>query len=513
MTDLIATLAREARQYPDRIMLVDAAGAVTLGELWQRVSALGVAMQSAGVRPGERVALVGGNTPAWVQVWLASLAVGAVVVPLNPELRAADLAALISHAGARWAFVDLPGRRADDVRERLDGVGLLQRDGVTSEMCISLADLPPASTAMSVSAGGELAAILYTSGTTGAPKGVMLGHEGLLQNALDVIDYLSLDEGDVSLALLPFYYSFGNSILLTHLLAGARLVFGATLMYPEKMLALVDEHKVTGLYGVPGLFQLLLQRNLLADARWQSLRYVAQAGGPLSAPAADAIERSLPGTPVFIMYGQTEATARISYLSPEYRRLHPDSVGWPMPDTCIQIRDDQQQLLPSGEVGHVWVRGPGVMLGYWRNQQATAQVLVDGWLDTGDMGELDAGGFLYIRGRRSDMLKVSGQRLHPQEVEAVICEIADVSECAVDGVDDPLAGQVPRAFIVPRAGCEISPMAVLRYCREQLAAWKVPRHIEIVDALPKTGSGKIQRHLLADTINKPKQQSLSEGHA
>src|SRR5690606_33739069 len=198
---------------------------------------------------------------------------------------------------------------------------------------------------LAASIGGELACILYTSGTTGSPKGVMLSHDSLLQNALDVIDYLDLSEKDVALALLPFYYSFGNSILLTHLLAGARLVFGASLMYPEKMLALVAEHGVTGLYGVPSLFQMLLHKRLLADPRWDSLRFVARAGGAMSAVAADEIERALPGRSVFVMYGQTEATARISYLSPEFRRLCPDSVGWPMPDPCIQVRDEAQQLL------------------------------------------------------------------------------------------------------------------------------------------------------------------------
>lgn len=512
MTDLIATLAREARQHPQRVALVDARASLTLGELWQRVSALGEALQQAGLQPGERVALIGTNSPAWVQVWLAALAVGGVVVPLNPELRAVDQAALIDHADAGFVFIDQPEKKVRALHALLPDrkLVLLQPLGGINHLLLS--DHAITSAPIMASVGGELASILYTSGTTGSPKGVMLGHDSLLQNALDVIDYLDLAEQDAALALLPFYYSFGNSILLTHLLAGARLVFGASMMYPEKMLELVAEHRVTGLYGVPSLFQMLMHKRLLSDPRWGSLRFIAQAGGAMSAIAADEIERALPGRALFVMYGQTEATARISYLSPEFRRLCPDSVGWPMPDTCIQIRDEAQQLLPCGQVGQVWVRGPGVMLGYWRNPEATAQVLVNGWLNTGDMGELDQRGFLYIRGRRSDMLKVSGQRLHPQEVEAVICEMSGVEECAVDGIDDPVSGQVPRAFIVPVAGVEVSERDVLRHCREQLAAWKIPRRIEVVHALPKTGSGKIQRHRLADMAI-DKQRNHSEGHA
>ena len=512
MTDLIATLAREARQHPQRVVLVDARASLTLGELWQRVSALGEALQQAGLKPGDRMALIGANSPAWVQAWLAALAVGGVVVPLNPELRAADQAALVAHAEADFVFIDQPAQKVRALHTLIPEKQFVLCHPLEGISHLLLPEEATSVVPLAASIGGELACILYTSGTTGSPKGVMLSHDSLLQNALDVIDYLDLSEKDVALALLPFYYSFGNSILLTHLLAGARLVFGASLMYPEKMLALVAEHGVTGLYGVPSLFQMLLHKRLLADPRWASLRFVAQAGGAMSAVAADEIERALPGRSMFVMYGQTEATARISYLSPEFRRLCPDSVGWPMPDTCIQVRDEAQQLLPCGQVGQVWIRGPGVMLGYWRNPEATEQVLLNGWLNTGDMGELDQRGFLYIRGRRSDMLKVSGQRLHPQEVEAVICEMPGVEECAVDGVDDPVAGQVPRAFIVAAAGVELSERDVLRHCREQLAAWKIPRQIEMVHALPKTGSGKIQRHRLADmAINNQRKQS--EGHA
>ena len=512
MTDLIATLAREARQHPERVVLVDACASLTLGELWQQVSALGEDFRKAGLQPGERVALIGANSPAWVQVWLAVLAVGGVVVPLNPELRAADQAALITHAEAGFVFIDQSEGKIRALHELLPErqfVLLQSVDGI-SHLLVQGDEASAAPLLASI--GGELACILYTSGTTGSPKGVMLSHDNLLQNALDVVDYLDLTDKDAALALLPFYYSFGNSILLTHLLAGARLVFGASMMYPEKVLALVAEHGVTGLYGVPSLLRMLLDRRLLSDPRWGSLRFIAQAGGTMSAITADEIERALPGRSMFVMYGQTEATARISYLSPEFRRLCPDSVGWPMPDTCIQIRDEEQQLLPCGQVGQVWVRGPGVMLGYWRNPEATEQALVNGWLNTGDMGELDQRGFLYIRGRRSDMLKVSGQRLHPQEVEAVICEMPGVEECAVDGIDDPVAGQVPRAFIVAVAGVELSERDVLKHCREQLAAWKIPRQIKMVNALPKTGSGKIQRHRLADVALNI-QRKHSEGHA
>lgn len=512
MMNAVAMLANEAKRHPDRVQLVDGDARITLGQLWQSASALSSALQQAGVKSGDRIAIVGANSPQWVQVYLGVLVAGAVAVPLNPELRAQDIAALIRHSGARFAFVDVNSKLNEALLVELPEIIWLVKAGCFSEHCIDLNTLPQNDSLNMPGIATDLACILYTSGTTGAPKGVMLGHEGLLQNALDVSEYLQLSPQDASLAILPFYYSFGNSVLLTHLISGSRLVFGASLMYPERLLALVEQEKITGLSGVPSLFALLSQRELLSDPRWQSLRYVAQAGGALASALADNIQRFLVGRQLFVMYGQTEATARISYLPPEYQSEKRGSVGWPLPDTAIQIRDESGKILAAGEVGYVWVRGPGVMQGYWRNAQATAEVLVDGWLNTGDMGELDFRGFLYIRGRRSDMLKVSGQRLHPQEVEAVIAELPQVAECAVDGVEDTVLGQVPRAFVVLKAGEALTDMELMKHCRAQLAGWKVPRTVEMLTALPKTGSGKIQRHLLSEVLS-CEREKLKEGHA
>lgn len=510
MSDLIATLAMHVQRNPDRVALVDGDEKVSLSQLWQKVRALAFVLSNAGVKRGDRVAIIGPNTQEWVQVYLAAMASGAVAVPLNPDLRSVDLAALIGHAEASVVFADIPAGLAEDLITQLPEVTWLVKQKRFTGRCISLSDIenefaPEVSGALT-----DLGCILYTSGTSGAPKGVMLSHVSILQNAIDVVDYLELSSTDVSLALLPFYYSFGNSVLVTHLLSGARLVFGASLMYPEKLMALVEAECVTGLAGVPTLFQLLLKRELLSDIRWRSLRYVTQAGGALSAPAAERLSAALPWCRIFVMYGQTEATARICYLSPEYLLEKPGSVGWPMPDTCVQIRDECGAHLSAGEVGQIWVSGPGLMQGYWRNKLATDNVLIDGWLRTGDMGEMDGRGFLYIRGRRSDMLKVSGQRLHPQEVEAIINELPEVSECAVDGVDDDILGQVPRVFIVLKPGAELSVQALLHYCRSQLVAWKVPRYVEMIGALPKTGSGKVQRKMLSELLSPAPRTTGSE---
>ncbi len=496
MNNLIGALLQRARRTPEQVVLVHGERRVRLAELTGRMCALAAMLRQSGLRGGDCVALVGGNSIEWVEVYLATLAAGGVAVPLNPELRPTDLRALIEHAGARHVYCDSHNRVAKPLMALVRNVVWLVDDADAAAEAIVLPQVHANEPVNSWCAESDLAMILYTSGTTGAPKGVMLGHDSVLQNALDVSEYLELTETDVTLALLPFYYSFGNSVLVTHLLSGARLLFGASFMYPEKMMQEVEAEGVTGLSGVPSMFQLLLQRDLLSDPRWHALRYVAQAGGAMSSALLSRVMTSLPRCKVFVMYGQTEATARICYLPPEYIAQKPNSVGWPMPDTCIQIRDENNQPLPAGQQGLVWVRGPGLMRGYWRDTAATDRVLVDGWLNTGDYGELDRFGFLYIHGRRSDMLKVNGQRLHPQEIEAVINEMPEVAECAVDGVDDDVMGQVPRAFVVLKQGESLSQQALMHYCRSQLAGWKVPRTVVIIDALPKTGSGKVQRHRL-----------------
>lgn len=501
MSELVQALERCAHEHPDHVVLVEGERRTQWRTLWRDASTLAHTLKERGLQPGARVALVGQNSSRWVQVWLATLIADGVVVPLNPELRASDLAAQVRHADARFVFADLDQCAEKALADELPGVTWLlgARDSDAGTMTVGGLSSLPRGTPDSLER--RLGCILYTSGTTGAPKGVMLSRDSMLANGRAVVDYLGLDHRDASLALLPFYYSFGHSVLLTHLLSGARLVFGASLMFPEKMMALVAREHVTGLSGVPTMFQLLRQRQLFGDSRWASLRYVAQAGGKLPRPVVETLRSDWPEVSLYLMYGQTEATARISYLPPELADRHPDSAGKPLPDTEIEIRDEDGHEVSAGETGYIHVRGPGVMLGYWKDPEATERVLTaDGWLKTGDMGRVDESGLLYIQGRRSDMLKINGQRVHPQELEAVISELPQVSECAVDGVEDKVQGQIPRAFVVVRHGCQLDGPAIQRHCRAQLASWKIPRRIEIVEHLPRTVSGKVQRHRLKELV-------------
>jgi acyl-CoA synthetase (AMP-forming)/AMP-acid ligase II len=230
------------------------------------------------------------------------------------------------------------------------------------------------------------------------------------------------------------------------------------------------------------------------------IRYLTQAGGAMSPALTQKLREAMPQASLFVMYGQTEATARLTYLPPERLEQKLGSVGVPLSGVRIEIRGEDGAALPVGAVGEVWVNGPNVMLGYWRNQAATAEVKRDGWLKTGDMGRLDDEGFLYLVGRRSDMIKSGAHRIYPQDIEEVIAELPQVQEAAVVGVEDDLLGQAIRAYVVPAGSESLTPMQVQAHCKARLANYKVPKSVEIVTSLPRTASGKVRRAELLERI-------------
>jgi len=348
------------------------------------------------------------------------------------------------------------------------------------------------------------AMILYTSGTTGDPKGVMLSHANLLANAESVVAYLQLQAEDSVLSVLPFYYAYGASVLHTHLLSGACVVLGPSLMFPLLVLEAIEREQATGFSGVPSTYALLLEPMAERASSLASLRYLTQAGGAMSPALTQRLRGVLPAPRLYVMYGQTEATSRISWLPPERLDEKLGSVGIPVAGVQWKIVGEDGAELPRGESGEVCVRGANVMPGYWNNPEASAKVLREGWLHTGDLGYLDAEGYLYLQGRRSDMIKTGAHRVHPTDVEEVIAEMPGIREVAVVGVDDEVMGQVIKAYIVSEG--ERPPRAedrIKAHCRARLAPYKIPRLIAFVDALPRTASGKVRRVQLMEQTATP----------
>lgn len=455
--------------------------------------------------PGSRIALLVRNSPHYVALYYGTLAAGCVAVPLNPQERSTVLERQILHSGAAVLIGDPKhkawGALCSALEDRVEVVTATPHD--VADSVDRLAEELGASvdgTAPAIVEPDDLAVILYTSGTTGNPKGVMLSHGNLLSNATAIIAYLGISNSDRGLCVLPFHFSYGSSVLNSHLLAGATLLIEDNLAFPHVTLERIQNDAATAFFGVPATFALLLGRCRFEEYDLRNLRYVTLAGGAMPRPAIWRLQAALPRTEIVVMYGQTEATARLTYLPPAELDDKCGSVGVPIDGVEIDIRENGQSVEPN-VVGEIHARGPNVMLGYWQDAGATARVLENGWLKTGDLGHFDEAGYLYIDGRTVEMIKVGAFRISPQEVEEVIAALEGVEEVAVTGIPDEMLGQTVLAAIVLQPGASVAARTVKAHCQQQLAAYKVPRKVTFVDELPRTSSGKVQRHKLATKVD------------
>ena len=490
MDSLCARVSAVARDSPQHIAIVDGRRSASYGELWEQVESFASRLRACGLQPGERVALVLPNRIEAVVACYATWLAGGVVVPLNLQARARDFLPWLRHSGASHVVYEAGN---SDVEVALDQVDSAPGRTVAVEdqpLCAAEGVPQPMATAV---AGSSPALILYTSGTTGAPKGVVLSHDNLLANVVAVATYLELTRNDRVLSVLPFYYAYGASVLHTHLISGACVILAPNLLFPQLVLDTAVRERATSFSGVPSTYALLLDHIATSGHDLSGLNCLTQAGGPMSPALTRRVRAVFPVSRLFVMYGQTEATSRISWLHPKDLERKLGSVGIPVQGLEWKIvREDGGNAL-AGEDGEVWVRGPSVMLGYWNDPEATALVLREGWLCTGDIGHLDEEGFLFLLGRRGDMIKTGAHRVHPHDVEEVICEMPGIREVAVIGVDDEILGQTIKAFVVASEQPPRAEDRIKAYCRQRLASYKIPRHIAFVDSLPRTASGKVRR--------------------
>jgi acyl-CoA synthetase (AMP-forming)/AMP-acid ligase II len=500
---LVDLLLESSARAPDKVALRRQHSAWTYSDLTRSAAAAAATLGEAGLEPGDRVGLLFRNGPEYVAFFYGALAGRLSVVPLNVQERASVLALQVAHSGARLVVGDPDHPEWRALRSALPPdfpmLAVTCRDAVDSATAFldtlstrTVRPLEPPDVARD-----DLAMLLYTSGTTGRPKGVMLSHGNLVANNVTIVDYLKLGPDDVGLTVMPFHFSYGNSVLHTHLAAGATLLLEDNLAYPHVVVHRLQQEKVTGFSGVPSTFAILMSRCRLDEYDLSSLRYLTQAGGAMTRAAIQRMRQLVPSAQFFVMYGQTEATARLTYLPPEHLDERLGSVGVPLDGIKIEIRNAQGQELPPEQVGELCARGPNIMLGYWRDDEATRETVVDGWLHTGDLGHRDEAGFLYIDGRAVDMIKVGSFRVSPQEVEEVLAVLPGIAELCVASTHDELLGQAVKAVIVLREGATLDERQVKAHCRAQLAAYKVPKIVEFAHELPRTSTGKIQRFKLS----------------
>ena len=337
------------------------------------------------------------------------------------------------------------------------------------------------------------AEIIFTSGSTGKPKGVVISHKNLIANTDSIVKYLELSQNDRMLVVLPFYYCYGLSLFHTHLRAGGSIVFNNSFMFLGNIIRDLKEFKCTGFAGVPSHFQILLRKSdSFRKTVFPDLKYVTQAGGKLAPIFIDEFRASLPEVKFIVMYGQTEATARLSYLPPELYEKKKGSMGKGIPGVELKVVNEKGEKVKPGETGEVIAQGDNIMTGYFADEEGTRNALRNGWLYTGDLGTTDNDGYIYLTARKKEIIKVRGKRISPKEVEAVILEITDVIDCSVEGVDDEIEGEMLKATIVIRkeARDRVSIESIKEHCSKHLALFKIPHLYELKEELTISATGK-----------------------
>jgi long-chain acyl-CoA synthetase len=487
-------LSRNAARDPDRIAVVVGERRVSFGELDGLADRLAAGLREQGVQRGDRVGVMLPNGVDAVVAIEGTLRAGAAIMPINPTAKHERVSDLLQRSEAAALLCD--EERAEEVTEAVAAVGEIPWFSRLDELSSD------ASAPSETPEDADLAALMHTSGSTGGPKGVMHCHGGLGFVTDSIIEYLEISPDDRILNLLPLSFGYGLTHLLICMRSGATLVLEPGVGLPGRIVKLLEEQQITGLPGVPTVFQLLLTLRGLAERPLPHLRFLTNAGAALPTPAIEKVRRSFPNATLYSMYGQTECI-RTCYLPPDQLDTRPGSVGVPIPGSDTWIEDDEGNEVGPGVVGELIVRGPHVMQGYWRNPKATAPRIREGRhpgervLASNDLFRSDEEGYLYFVSRRDDIIKSRGEKVPPREVEEVLHIDPAVHEAAVVGVPDRLLGEAVHAHVSAREGEELDPAALKRLCAEHLEDYMVPQQVVIHEELPRNTNGKIDRLTLA----------------
>lgn len=472
-------------------VVIDRDGSHTYGDLRHAVDRLAGEIQGWGTPRGSRIGLLSRNSFFWVAAYLAIMKLGHVVVPFATALTPEDVTAKASFVGCEAFLVDRAARRR--FSSALTGARHVVDDSFTSKVGTGRpAEAPP-----TVDVGPDDDAVLvFTSGTTAAPRAVRISHRNIQANTDSIVEYLGLQHDDRMLVVLPFSYCFGASLLHTHLRVGGSVSLCDTLAYPETVVEAIERDGCTGLAGVPSSFQLLLRASTFGTRSLPTLRHVQQAGGRLPQPQIEQLAAAQSDARLFVMYGQTEATARLSFLPPELLAERAGSIGRGIPGVTLEVVDDAGRPVPSGTVGEILARGASIARGYWDDEAGTAEKFVDGALRTGDLGRADDDGFIYIVDRQGDFIKSWGFRISGAEIEDAVVAIPGVGAAAAVGRPDPEAGEAVVLFYVADPEAAVTPADVLDHCRRVLARHMVPQEARLLESLPVNQNGKVVKSAL-----------------
>jgi long-chain acyl-CoA synthetase len=474
-------------------------GILTYRDLLSRIDSLSSHLVTT-IGTKNECLLLSENTPFFIIAYLAIIRSGNTALLVETRIADADLAAIYSQCTIRASFVQ------KKYRTKITGEDtIFTEDSLTGIPSVSPFMSPPVQ-------DDDVAVVIFTSGSTGAKKGVMLTHRNLCSNTRSIAQYLELTPDDRICATLPFFYCFGASLLHTHLRAGGSILLSNNI-FLGGVIRDINTHHCTGFAGVPSTYQILINKTPFLKENLPTLRYMQQAGGQLPNKYIRLIAEAFPKKKFFVMYGATEATARLSYLPPDKVLTKLGSIGRGIPGIMLEVLDEQGMPVKPGEIGEITASGDNIMKGYYADREGTAEVIQNGRLYTGDLATVDAEGYIFIHGRKKNIIKSGGYRISPNEIEEFICSLDGVSGCVVVGLPDEIMGEAVVA-VVQNAG--IPPESdlkelILNRCRQQLPSYKVPGRIFFVREFLLNASGKVDKPALTAYIREELRKNSQAG--
>jgi long-chain acyl-CoA synthetase len=480
----------EKSRCQDKVFVTGDQGTLTYPELVKKLNNLSsVIFHRFGTR--KKFLLMADNTPFFIISYLSIIYSGNTAVLVETRISKKDLTGIIESSSLSAAFV----QKKYSTNFEGSGVALIDESIIEGNSENLISHSPPDMQ------DDDTAVIIFTSGSTGTKKGVMLTHKNLIANTRSIIEYLCLDESDRICVVLPFFYCYGASLLHTHLRVG-----GSVVLNQKPFLASInkdiDAYECTGFAGVPSTFQILINKTLFLQQAFPSLKYFTQAGGQLPNRYITLLSDTFPGKKVFVMYGATEATARLSYLPPELVKAKMGSIGKGIPGVTLTVLDENGRPVEAGQTGEIAARGDNIMKGYYQDPEGTAAVLKNGWLYTGDLATIDEDGFIFVVGRSKNIIKSGGYRISPNEIENEILSCEKFKGCVVFGIPDEIMGEAVVAVILTPNTVDHSDLKaeVLTHCNRRLPSYKVPKKIFFIEEFPLNSSNKLDIARLKETV-------------
>jgi long-chain acyl-CoA synthetase len=507
-------LEESSSLYPDKVALIHEDRRATYAEINSQANHLARWLLKHNVTQNDRVILLLENSLEYVASYYGVMKSGAAAVPLSTDVKPESFSYIIHEIKPK---IIITTARFERIIQAVDPYDLdIQALVIRSPKfkwtslpfeTVKWEDLSQTDTIPNPDVSfpeTTLASIIYTSGSTGKPKGVMLSHRNIVVNTHSICQYLELTNVDIQMVVLPFFYVMGKSLLNTHFAAGGTIVINNKFAFTTTVLNQMVEESITGFSGVPSTYAYLLHRSPLVKYRDKltSLRYCSQAGGHMPRSIKKDLRNALPPhTDIYIMYGATEASARLSYLEPDTFSDKIDSIGKAIPGVTLNIIDANGKEVSPGQIGEITARGTNIMQGYWKDQEGTDLVLKNKRYYTGDLAYKDDNGYIYVIGRNDDMLKVGGHLVNPLEIENILMDSELLMESVVLGISDHLLGNRLTALVIPKdSNC--SEIDILNYCSTKLPKYKMPGDIIFTKNIPKNSSGKIDRQSCMEIIKK-----------